>query len=676
MGCWLGIILLAAAGNIVSAENTNTNTEKQTTATPARSLRSRKLIIGGSTAPTDRFPYYVALKDSNREIQCGGTLIAPDIVLTAAHCRGSNLMYADVGKYSILEDDGHEEIRILNPLEMMGSWSTVGNLELSGAAIIDASGFIHPDHDLTLRTYDVMLMKLERSASSDRPLMKVNSDSAVPVKQAGGMNEITVIGMGNVDISGTAPKPNELKQVHVNYLPYEECIDAEGYNLDYKFELLPHMICSQGAGMYSDRGQCYGDSGGPYIIMGNTPEEDVQVGVVSWAVNCASSVFPMVGSRTSESLRFIKEVTCAMSANPPTDLCRAEINSIQDISIQTRLDVSNGVSVSVRVYSDPFGHELRWRITDKNDESKVYAEAPYGRIVGDHAFQQVMVPAGVDLKFRIDDAADDGIFGDANAVLYEIVLVDEGEGGELVMLEGNGQFGSSREDTFSVPRENEYMAIFQSRGSREDAATDRFASTGPTVPTFIYIKFDDYHEDASWKVTSLDGLTIYASKNANDYRYGDEVKEQVDLASGKYKFTISDRRGTDEYRAFQSYKLSYQNTQQRSGSGEISLYQSVGLFQGESQSHEFEIPSMGGSSGGGSAVVIDNASFADAQTQLCKASKTYCTSADACCSGVCQGFRCQGTTSSSSSSGSSSNGRDKMRTSISGSSGGAARGGF
>ena len=171
-------------------------------------------------------------------------------------------MYADVGKYSILEDDGHEEIRILNPLEMMGSWSTVGNLELSGAAIIDASGFIHPDHDLTLRTYDVMLMKLERSASSDRPLMKVNSDSAVPVKQAGGMNEITVIGMGNVDISGTAPKPNELKQVHVNYLPYEECIDAEGYNLDYKFELLPHMICSQGAGMYSDRGQCYGDSGG------------------------------------------------------------------------------------------------------------------------------------------------------------------------------------------------------------------------------------------------------------------------------------------------------------------------------------------------------------------------------------------------------------------------------
>merc|ERR1712127_132897 len=107
--------------------------------------------------------------------------------------------------------------------------------------------------------------------------------------------------MGNVDANGQWPKAGTLKQVHVNYLPYDECIDVENYNLDYKFEILPHMLCTQGAGVYGDRGQCYGDSGGPYILMGAESSQDVQVGVVSWAVNCANSLFPMVGSRTSDS---------------------------------------------------------------------------------------------------------------------------------------------------------------------------------------------------------------------------------------------------------------------------------------------------------------------------------------------------------------------------------------
>lgn len=72
--CWLGLLLAAVGTRGSLAED-------------RASLRGRNLIIGGGTASPDRFPYYVALKDFNKEIQCGGTLIAPDIVLTAAHCR-------------------------------------------------------------------------------------------------------------------------------------------------------------------------------------------------------------------------------------------------------------------------------------------------------------------------------------------------------------------------------------------------------------------------------------------------------------------------------------------------------------------------------------------------------------------------------------------------------------
>jgi len=662
--CWLGLLFIAGIQ----------------TCTADASLRSRNLIIGGSTAKQDRHPYYVALKDNNREIQCGGTLIAPDIVLTAAHCRGSNLVYADVGKYSKNDEAGlGEEIEILNPLEMMssGKWSTVHNLETSGHATIDAAGFIHPGHNLDRRTFDVMLLKLARGSS--RPLMKVNADPSVPLKQPGGRNEITIIGMGNTDSSGMWPKPNDLKQVHVNYLPYDECIDVENYNLDYKYELLPHMICVSGAGVYGDRGQCYGDSGGPYIMLGNDHTEDVQVGVVSWAVNCANPVFPMVGSRTSESIDFIKEITCSMSANPPADLCVEENNSVED-SLQNRW-ISDGMKISVRIFSDPFGHELKWKITDQLDQSKIYADIPYGKITGDHSFQDVVVPAGGNLKFQIDDAADDGIYGDPDAILYEIVLVEND--GEIVMVEGNGQFGTSREETFRVPKINEeYLALVRA----SNAATGKNPATqvdGPTAPLQIYIEFADYHEDASWKITSLDGSKTYASKLANEYRYGNDVTEQVDLAAGEYKFTIADRRGTDDFRAFNFYKLSYLDSRQRSGgSGYITVYESKGMFEGEQESHEFVIPVsavsavLDGPSSPQEVVIDDKEFLAEAEIELCTLLTLgkYCTSNDQCCSENCSKFRCQAKDENNAFSTTTVTSRDRMREPVRGNAGGSSRG--
>jgi len=623
----------------------------QTCAADSASLRSRNLIIGGTTAPDGRYPYYVALKDAWRKVQCGGTLIAPDIVLTAAHCRNSDLKYADIGRYSSEEGPGMgEEIEILNPLEMIssGNWSTPRNLEKANHTILDAAGFIHPQHDLAARTYDVMLMKLARPASPERPLVKINVEPEFPVKQPGGRNEITIVGMGNEEVNtfGYAPNSKDLKQVHVDYLPYEECVDVENYNLDYKFELLPHMICTQGAGIYGDRGQCYGDSGGPYIIRGNdaTGADDVQVGVVSWAVNCANSLFPMVGSRTSHSLKFIKEVTCSMSSNPPAYLCAQENNSV-DSAIDSRF-IPDGVKVSVRIFADPWGHELRWKIFDFADPNRVYAEAPFGKIVGDHSFQDVIVPAGGTMKFKIEDAADDGIYGNPEAILYEVVLVKES--GELVIVEGNGQFGTTREETFRVPQiSDDYLALV--RNSKADASSNhQVEQEGPTAPLKIYIEFADYHEDAAWKVTSLDGKTTYAFKNANEYRYGNDVTEQVDLAAGNYKFTISDRRGSDEFRAFNFYKLSYLNRQQRTGLGgaETELLEES-HFNGEVSSHEFVIPVAAtfdpvGTAPSKEVIIGDQEFIAEAAVSLCDKKKVmeYCTGDDQCCSGKCSIFRC------------------------------------
>jgi len=56
-------------------------TPNVTSAIDADTVKERKLIIGGNVAAPNDYPYFAHLSG----IACGGTLIAPDIVLTAGH---------------------------------------------------------------------------------------------------------------------------------------------------------------------------------------------------------------------------------------------------------------------------------------------------------------------------------------------------------------------------------------------------------------------------------------------------------------------------------------------------------------------------------------------------------------------------------------------------------------
>ena len=221
-------------------------------------------IIGGSEAVEDRHSYAVALLGG-----CTGSLIARDVVLTAAHCMaGSDYMdYAVLGRHDLNDGDGEV---------------------LAAREVIP-----HPLYNLvTAFDNDFMLVFLASASSADIVTVKLNKDPSLPsVGQT-----LTVMGWGDTEIgTGIITVPDKMMNADVIAISNEECNSSEGYDdteeyLTYLGTITENMLCVASNGKAS----CQGDSGGPLVIKGDDDAADVQVGVVSWALGCAIDQFPDV----------------------------------------------------------------------------------------------------------------------------------------------------------------------------------------------------------------------------------------------------------------------------------------------------------------------------------------------------------------------------------------------
>jgi secreted trypsin-like serine protease len=73
-----GLIVLSLLSTVACIEKGGPNKPNRN-----RALASQTRLFGGENATAGRYPYFVRLVGAG---QCGGALIAPDIVVTAAHC--------------------------------------------------------------------------------------------------------------------------------------------------------------------------------------------------------------------------------------------------------------------------------------------------------------------------------------------------------------------------------------------------------------------------------------------------------------------------------------------------------------------------------------------------------------------------------------------------------------
>ena len=223
-------------------------------------ITDRDLIVGGSSATPHDYPYFVHLDTPG----CGGTLIAPDIVLSAGHCRLDDMSgygTVKVGRYTKYDNlDQSEEFTVVDQVRHPNYDGDV----CCGSS--DGTWFkaVH---------YDFLLLKL--SGRSSAQTIRLNRNGNIPRTD----ENLHVIGFGDIDpMTDNFITPDMIHEVTVNYRPNDVCIrDSDAY---------PDYLLNEASLCAYDNGEdaCGGDSGGPLIRKGQTDAQDIQVGIVSWYV--------------------------------------------------------------------------------------------------------------------------------------------------------------------------------------------------------------------------------------------------------------------------------------------------------------------------------------------------------------------------------------------------------
>ncbi|XP_036408528.1 serine protease 33 [Megalops cyprinoides] len=239
-------------------------------------------IVGGSAAQEGAWPWQVDIQ-INKSHVCGGSIIAKDWVLSAAHCFPNPSALSFYLLYM-----GRYQLNGVNQFEVSRSVRRV----------VVPSKYSSPD-----KGQDMALVQLASPVNWTDQIQPICLPDMGTLFPGGTLCYVT--GWGNIKEGVSLPGPGTLQEVEVPIIGQASCQSMfQVQSSSDTLQILSDMICAgfQNGGKDS----CQGDSGGPLMCRMESGIW-VQAGVVSFGLGCARPNLPGVYSKVSAFSDFIRQ---------------------------------------------------------------------------------------------------------------------------------------------------------------------------------------------------------------------------------------------------------------------------------------------------------------------------------------------------------------------------------